>query len=62
MAMCLHLNEQDKRLLARLRQGFWTTDELPWVLDHLDEQSPMLVVQEIHAKFVELRERQANHR
>jgi hypothetical protein len=45
----------DKRLLAKIRQGYWTTDELQWVLDHLDEQAPTLVIQEIHAKLVEVR-------
>jgi hypothetical protein len=27
-------------------------DELRWVLTHLDERSPTLVIQEIHAKLI----------
>ena len=55
MARRTHLKAGDKRLLMRIRQGYWTTDELQWVLDHLDEQAPTLVIQDIHAKLVEVR-------
>ena len=55
MARRTHLNVGDKRLLMRIRQGYWTADELQWVLDHLDEQAPTLVIQDIHAKLVEVR-------
>jgi hypothetical protein len=50
-----HLKTWDKRLLIRIRQGYWTAGELQWVLDHLDKQAPTLVIQEIHAKLVEVR-------
>jgi hypothetical protein len=55
MARRTHLNVWDKRLLMRIRQGHWTAHELQWVLDHLDEQAPTLVIQEIYAKLVEVR-------
>ena len=55
MARRTHLKAGDKRLLMRIRQGYWTADELQWVLDHLDEQAPTLVIQDIHAKLVEVR-------
>jgi hypothetical protein len=55
MARRTHLKAWDKRLLMRIRQGYWTANELQWVLDHLDEQAPTLVIQEIHAKLVEVR-------
>jgi hypothetical protein len=55
MARRTHLKAWDKRLLMRIRQGYWTADELQWVLDHLDEQTPTLVIQEIHDKLVEVR-------
>ena len=42
MARRTHLQAWDKRLLMRIRQGYWTADELQWVLDHLDEQTPTL--------------------
>jgi hypothetical protein len=62
MARRTHLKAWDKRLLMRIRQGHWRADELQWVLDHLDEQAPTLVIQEIHDKLVEVRGGQANHR
>lgn len=54
MARRTHLKAWDKRLLMRIRQGYWTAHELQWVLDHLDEQPPTLVIQEIHDKLVEV--------
>ncbi len=65
MARRTHLKAWDKRLLMRIRQGYWTTDELQWVLDHLDEQTPTLVIQEIHgwrSRWDESRDRQAAER
>jgi hypothetical protein len=56
------LKARDKRLLAKIRQGYWTAGELLWVLDHLDEQAPTLVIQAIHDKLMEVRGGQANHR
>jgi hypothetical protein len=55
MARRTYLKAWDKRLLMRIRQGYWTADELQWVLDHLDEHAPTLVIQEIHDKLVEVR-------
>jgi hypothetical protein len=55
MARRTHLKEWDKRLLARIRRGQWTADELEWVLAHLDERTPTLVIQEVHAKLIKLR-------
>jgi hypothetical protein len=62
MARRTHLKAWDKRLLMRIRQGYWAAHELQWVLDHLDKQAPTLVIQAIHDKLVELRGGQANHR
>jgi hypothetical protein len=49
------LNAWDKRLLARIRRGRWSADELKWVLSHLDERAPTLIIQEIHDKLMALR-------
>jgi hypothetical protein len=46
-----HLKAWDKRLLARIHRGRWSVPELEWVLAHLDERTPTLVIQEIHAKI-----------
>ena len=48
------LNAWDKRLLDRIRRGQWSAAELPWVLTHLDQRTPTLVVQEIHEKLMAL--------
>jgi hypothetical protein len=48
------LKAWDKRLLERIRRGKWTTDELQWVLTHLDARTPTLVIQEIQDKLIEL--------
>ena len=53
MARRMALTPGDKRLLERLRRGRWTVDELQWVLRHLDERAPTLVVQEIYARMHE---------
>jgi hypothetical protein len=53
MARRTHLKEWDKRLLERIRRGHWSADELQWVHTHLDERTPTLVIQEIHAKLLE---------
>jgi hypothetical protein len=55
MARRTALQRQDKRLLERIRRGRWRPDELEWVLAHLDKRCPTLVIQEIHAKLIELR-------
>jgi hypothetical protein len=52
MARRTTLRAWDKRLLDRLRRGQWTVAELEWVLQHLDEQAPTLIIQEIHAKLI----------
>jgi hypothetical protein len=52
MARRTHLNAWDKRLLMRIRQGYWTADELEWVLSHLDERAPTLIIQEIYDKLL----------
>jgi hypothetical protein len=54
MARRTHLKPEDKRLLERIRGQQWTADELRWVLTHLDEHAPTLLVQELHAKLVEV--------
>jgi hypothetical protein len=54
MARRTHLKEWDKRLLERIRRGHWSADELEWLFTHLDEHPPTLVMQEIHAKLIEL--------
>jgi hypothetical protein len=46
------LKPEDTRLLERIRGQQWTVDELRWVLSHLDERAPTLIVQELHAKLV----------
>ena len=48
------LKAWDKRLLDRIRRGKWSADELQWVLTHLDQRTPTLVVQEIHEKLIAL--------
>jgi hypothetical protein len=48
------LKAWDKRLLARIRRGKWTADELQWVLTHLDARTPTLVIQEIYDKLIAL--------
>jgi hypothetical protein len=53
MARRTALKPEDKRLLARIRGQQWTVDELRWVLTHLDECAPTLVIQELHAKLIE---------
>ena len=50
-----HLKAWDKRLLARIQRGQWSADELQWVLSHLDERTPTLVIEEIYAKLLALR-------
>ena len=57
MARRTALQRQDKRLLERIRRGRWRPDELEWVLAHLDERTPTQVIQEIHDKLIELRNR-----
>jgi hypothetical protein len=52
MARRTHLKPEDKRLLERIRGQQWTVDELRWVLSHLDERAPTLLVQELHAKLI----------
>ena len=49
-----HLKAWDKRLLERIQRGRWTADELQWVLAHLDERTPTLVIQAIYAKLIAL--------
>jgi hypothetical protein len=49
------LNVWDKRLLERIRRGRWSAAELEWVLMHLDERAPTLLIQEIHDKLIALR-------
>jgi hypothetical protein len=53
------LNVWDKRLLERIRRGRWSANELEWVLSHLDERAPTLIIQEIYDKLMVLR-RQPN--
>jgi hypothetical protein len=48
------LNAWDKRLLAWIRRGRWSAAELEWVLAHLDERAPTLLIQEIHDKLMAL--------
>jgi hypothetical protein len=52
LARRTHLKPEDKRLLERILGQQWTVDELRWVLTHLDERTPTLVIQEIHAKLI----------
>jgi hypothetical protein len=54
MARRTALKAWDKRLLERIRRGKWTAEELQWVLTHLDAQTPTLVMQEIHAKLIDV--------
>jgi hypothetical protein len=54
MACRTHLNPEDKRLLERLRGQQWTMEELRWVLSHLDEPAPTLLVQTIHARLLDV--------
>jgi hypothetical protein len=49
-----HLKPEDRRLLARIRGQHWTVEELRWVVAHLDAQAPTLIVQELHAKLIEV--------
>jgi hypothetical protein len=51
-----HLKAWDKRLLARIQRGRWSADELQWVLAHLDPRTPTLVIEEIYAKLLALRQ------
>jgi hypothetical protein len=48
------LTKPDKQLLARIRRGKWSAEELQWVLTHLDVRTPTLVIQEIHAKLIDV--------
>jgi hypothetical protein len=48
------LTSAERALLTKLRAGTWLTIELQWVLRHLDPRTPTLVVQEIHAKLIEV--------
>jgi hypothetical protein len=52
MARRTHLKPEDKRLLERLRGQHWTVEELRWVLTHLDERAPTLLVQALRAKLI----------
>jgi hypothetical protein len=52
MARRTALKPEDKRL----RGQRFTADELRWVLTHLDPRAPTLVVQELHAKLIAVRE------
>ncbi len=56
-----HLKAWDKRLLERIRRGRWSADELQWVLSHLDEHTPTLVIEEIYAKLIALRSEPPAH-
>jgi hypothetical protein len=58
MARRTTLRAWDKRLLDRLRRGRWSAAELEWLLAHLDERAPTLLIQEIHDKLIELRSAQ----
>jgi hypothetical protein len=51
MARRTHLKAWDKRLLERIQRGRWSVEELQWVLSHLDERTPTLVIQKIHARM-----------
>jgi hypothetical protein len=55
MARRTHLIKAEKQLLLRLRRGQWAEAELRWLLAHLDEHTPRLVIQEIHAKLIQVR-------
>jgi hypothetical protein len=44
MARRTALKAWDKRLLERIRRGKWSAAELQWVLTHLDQRTPTLVV------------------
>ena len=57
MARRTALKAWDKRLLERIRRGKWSAAELQWVLTHLDQRTPTLVVQEIHEKLIALEQR-----
>jgi hypothetical protein len=48
------LKAWDKRLLERIRRGRWSANELEWVLAHLDERAPTLIIQEIHDRLIAL--------
>jgi hypothetical protein len=54
MARRTHLKPEDTRLLERLRGQQWTPDELRWVLNHLDEKAPTLLVQTVRARLREV--------
>jgi hypothetical protein len=63
MARRTALKPEDQRLLERIRGQQWTADELRWVLSHLDDHAPTLIIQELHAKliFVSAQRREARH-
>jgi hypothetical protein len=50
-----HLKDWDKRLLTRIHTEQWTAKELQWTLDHLGEDTPTRVIQEIHLKMQNMR-------
>jgi hypothetical protein len=54
MARRTALKPEDKRLLERIRGQHWTVEELRWVLTHLDARAPTLIIQEIHAKLIDV--------
>ena len=43
--------ESDQRLLERLRWGKWSTDELQWLLSHLEDGTSPQVVAVIQEKL-----------
>jgi hypothetical protein len=61
MARRTALKAWDKRLLERIRRGKWSAEDLQWVLTHLDQSTPTLVVQAIHSKLIEVESQSASY-
>jgi hypothetical protein len=55
MARRTTLNDADTRLLWKLRRGRFTAAELHWLLDHLGDDVPTSVLQDIHRILADLR-------
>jgi hypothetical protein len=51
MGRRISLKDKDKRILEKVRRGHWSMAELTWLLTHLADDTPTLIVQEIHARL-----------
>ena len=51
MGRRISLKDKDKRILEKVRRGHWSMTELTWLLAHLADDTPTLIVQEIHARL-----------